>query len=128
MSGAKKIGVYNEWGKLKEIVVGIVPDRIIVPSPSYSVMNYLSPNLIEMLRINQGKDGWEIMPDEVAATKQQIDGLASLYEAHGVKVHRPRPWTEVEEEYLASIQSGGWPLYNSSFSRVLENIGGALYR
>jgi len=88
-----------------------VPDRIIVPSPSYSVMNYLSPNLIEMLRINQGKDGWEIMPEAAAATKRQIDGLASLYEEHGVKVHRPRPWTEVEEEYLASIQSGGWPLY-----------------
>ena len=106
-----QIGVHNEWGKLKEVIVGIVPNKMIIPPISYSMGKYVVPEVQAMMRQCQGKDAWVIMPEEAAATQKQIDDLAAFYKKHGVKVHRSRPWSAAEETYLADVQPGGAPLY-----------------
>ncbi|MFZ4702428.1 MAG: dimethylarginine dimethylaminohydrolase family protein [Candidatus Methylumidiphilus sp.] len=111
MSDLNEIGVYSEWGKLKEVVVGIVPNRIIIPKVSYSIAKYSKPEVLKLIRKHQGKNAWDIVPKEMESTRQQLEQLCEVYQSHGIKVHRARAWTETEEAFLSSIQSGGFPLF-----------------
>ena len=51
------------------------------------------------------------MPERWEKTAEQLDNLAALYEANGVKVYRPRPYTAEERGYLADLQPGASLLY-----------------
>ena len=51
------------------------------------------------------------MPARWEKTVEQLDSLAALYEANGIRVYRPRPYTEEERHYLAEAQPGASLLY-----------------
>jgi len=105
------IGVYNEWGKLREVMVGIMIDDAILPPPNYAMFQYLSTEKMEYFESLGGKNMKDVIPDQHKGTKDQVNKLAQVYENHGVKVHRAKPLSEDEKEFLSYIQAGWTPLY-----------------
>lgn len=107
-NAAPAIGVYNEWDRLKEVLVGMVPEDSVIPAPSYSMAKYMAPGPLELLRQSAGKRLAEVGPDALTQTCRQIEALVRVYENNGVTVLRPRPFTEAETQF---IRLGGAPLY-----------------
>jgi len=105
------IGVYNEWGKLREVIVGILPDDAIVPTPTHMGYAYLDKATLALLEKHQGQPLKELAPELVKGTARQLDGLAVAYEKAGVKVHRARPLTGDELRFGAELAVGGAPVY-----------------
>jgi N-dimethylarginine dimethylaminohydrolase len=105
------IEVSNEWGKLKEVVVGVLPEDTLVPTPTHICYQYLSKTTLEQLQTHQGKRMKDVVPELLEGTSHQLDGLAKAYEKAGVKVHRARPLTREEQQFLAHLAVGGAPVF-----------------
>jgi len=110
MSG-NPIGVYNEWGKLREVMVGIMDEDAVVPPPNYTIVSYMAPHNVKVLEEYQGKVMKDVIPDQHKGSIEQLDGICKVYEKHGIKVHRARRLTEDENNFLGYIQKGWTPMY-----------------
>lgn len=120
MAGEKSrtIGVYNEWGRLKEAVVGIPDDT--EEMDYIPAMKWLSKEGIEALRKSAGKMTADAFPAEFRQLKAQIQGHVKALEAHGVVVHRTKPLHFKEERmFLADIQRGNMLFGGADFFRVI---------
>jgi len=62
MSG-NPIGVYNEWGKLREVMVGIMDEDAVVPPPNYTIVSYMAPHNVKVLEEYQGKVMKDTIPN-----------------------------------------------------------------
>ncbi|WP_295455396.1 hypothetical protein [uncultured Thiodictyon sp.] len=105
---ATRFGVWNEYGRLREVAVGTT-DGIVVPSfsPAYP------PEIQALTRAHEGKplldvEGFETI---LQAVQAELDHLAETYRRLGVIVHRPRPYTDAERDFLSSLQRGAYQLY-----------------
>ncbi|MGW4340570.1 dimethylarginine dimethylaminohydrolase family protein [Rhodococcus koreensis] len=105
------IGVSNEWGKLGEVIVGVLPEDALVPAPTHFCYEYLAPATLELLQQRQGQLLKDVAPEAFDGTTRQLDGLVKAYEDAGVQVHRGRPWTPEEQQYLAYLAPGGFPVF-----------------
>lgn len=105
------IGVYNEWGRLREVIVGVLPDDALVPTPTHFCYEYMGKETLELLQERQGQSLKEVAPDVFEGTLRQLDGLVKAYEKAGVKVHRARAWTREEQQFLDYLAVGGFPVY-----------------
>lgn len=89
----RPLGVFNEWGRLKEVLVG---------DSSRCVFPHLSPDwgryygFEEMLRGLGGVSLRQAMPERAKGVTEQTEGLVRVLEDRGVTVHRPRPLTDAE--------------------------------
>jgi N-dimethylarginine dimethylaminohydrolase len=114
------IRVDSEWGRLREVIVGIVPDNAIIPPPISSHFNYNSPQTIKCFQQCHEKPAKQALPEAFTAVRQQVEALVQIYERTGIKVHRPRPHTETE---LHLFKMGGAPLYaRDSMLVVGQNV------
>ncbi len=120
-SGRKRtIGVYNEWGPLREAVVGIPDDTVEIDF--IPAMRWLPESGIEACRKYGGMKTGDAFPDIPATLKKQIDGHVKALEDHGVTVHRTRPMRYAEErEFLSHIQRGNMLFGAADFFRVIGN-------
>jgi len=114
------IGVYNEWGKLKEVFLGIEDDTV---EPEYVPSLVWVPGKgIEYLKKYGGKSSREIFPKEMAAISSQIDGLAEALKKEGIVVHRLKPIQYPEEkDFLTGIQKGNMLFGGADFFRVISD-------
>jgi N-dimethylarginine dimethylaminohydrolase len=60
----------------------------------------------QFLKDSQGKPLREVDPDLYERSVNQLDDLVVLLESKGVVVHRPKPLTPDEEEFLAVYKAG----------------------
>src|SRR3984957_12579268 len=90
---AGPIGVFNEWGKLREVLVGD-SSRCVFPrwSPDWGRYHGFKT----MLHGLEGVSLQQAMPERAKGMMEQTEALASVLEEHGVVVHRPRPLTDIE--------------------------------
>jgi N-dimethylarginine dimethylaminohydrolase len=114
------IGVYNEWGRLREVVLGIEDDTI---EPEYvNSLVWVPDKGVEYLKEYGGKSSREIFPQEMAAVKAQIDALAAALEKEGVKVNRLKPMRYQEEkDFLSGLQKGNMLFGGADFFRVIDD-------
>ncbi|MEM7427675.1 MAG: amidinotransferase [Pseudomonadota bacterium] len=105
------IGVFSEYGKLREVVVGHF-EGFAYAEWSNSV-RYVHPELRALLEARNGAplDVEKVLPERYEATVQQLDDLAATYEKHGVKVHRARPFHEDEKGFAGHLQGGHALIY-----------------
>lgn len=105
------IGSYGEYGKLREVVVGIA-DNLTLP-PFGKDLSHYNDELREALEGTGGRplDVRESFPERWEKTSEQLDGIAGTFEKYGVTVHRPRPFTEEEMACHGSLQRGHSQLY-----------------
>ena len=114
------IRVDSEWGRLREVIVGIVPDNAIVPPPVSSHFKYNSLQTITCFQQCHEKPAKQALPEAFTAARQQVEALVKIYEKNSIKVHRPRPHTETE---LHLFRMGGAPLYaRDSMLVVGQNV------
>jgi N-dimethylarginine dimethylaminohydrolase len=114
------IRVDSEWGRLREVIVGIVPDNAIVPPPVSSHFKEDSPQAVTCFQQCHEKPAKQALPEAFTAGRRQVEALVKIYEKTGIKVHRPRPNTETE---LDLFRMGGAPLYaRDSMLVVGQNV------
>ena len=50
-------------GRLREVIVGVVPEDAVIPTPSHFCFEYLSKPTLDLLQQNQGKLLKDVMPE-----------------------------------------------------------------
>lgn len=99
-------GVYNEWGPLREVIVGRMDTTVF---PEYTpALDVSGPAVTDLLKKHGGRRLDEVWPEMAEAGQQGLDQLAATYERYGVTVHRPRELSELEAQHLRSLATGVW--------------------
>jgi len=114
------IGVHHEWGKLREVIVGI-GDDLYYPSYNEAVSFFYEPDHIEGMKLYGGTDAREIDAKGVREAKDQINYLARVLDSLGVVVHRSRRLAPEEMKFLENIQKGSVFLYAREIILVIDN-------
>jgi len=114
------IGVYNDWGKLREVVIGIEDDTV---EPEWmSALRFLSKEGIEGAKKYGGRKTAEVFPENVKKIREEIEGLVSTLEKRGVIVHRTKPVTHEEvKTYLDNVQKGNHSFGGEDYFRVIAD-------
>lgn len=100
-----RFGAHHEWGKLREVVVGIAPAEDFVVFYEESA-RWMSPDVAELSRRNAGQRLIDIDPEWAKRCERQVDALAELVARQGVTVHRPQRLSGVERTFLAPNGEG----------------------
>lgn len=98
-------GAHHEWGKLREVVIGISPAEDFVVFHEAS-MRWQEPAEGELCRMYAGRRLIEIDPDWAKRMERQADALADLVAREGVTVYRPERLTGEERTFLAPNGEG----------------------
>jgi N-dimethylarginine dimethylaminohydrolase len=116
----RSLGVYNEWGRLKEAVIGIPDDT--VEMDYMTAMKWLPDWEVAELKKLAGRKTAEDEPEVFARLKAQIEGHVKVLRDHGVVVHRTKPMMYPEEKtFLADIQRGNMLFGGADYFRVIGN-------
>ena len=116
----KKVSVHHEWGKLKEVVVGI-GDGLIIPGYSEFVSFIYDPQYLDLMKKHGGKLASEVEPELSKNVIKQINNLAKVLQEHGVRVHRPNELNKTQSQFLEYVQSGRMQLYARDPMLVIDN-------
>lgn len=113
-----QIGVYNEWGRLREAMVGIEDHTV---EPEYmEAFAWMAPEDQEYCRKYGGRDSAEVLPEKIAALREQVEGHVKVLTEFGVKVHRNQPLVHPEEiHFLDEVQQGRLYTGGADFFRVI---------
>ncbi len=106
-----RFGVHSEFGTLREVMVGRLDD---FAYPRWHPnIRYLGGETAELLKRADEPTVYvkDIVPEIWEQAHEQLENVVSAFEKDGVKVHRPRCFTEEEKEYLATLQGGHSLLY-----------------
>ncbi len=110
------MAVYNEWGKLREVLVGnTLRDTLPHWSPDWG--RYF-PQMKEELMNHGGKLFSDCYPEQQKLAREQTEGLAKTLTDYGIRVHRPRLLTD-EERALEPV--GNWAQYPRDTQVVIGN-------
>jgi N-dimethylarginine dimethylaminohydrolase len=98
-------GVHHEWGKLREVVIGISPadDFVVFYEAS---QRWLVPPGDEFSRKHAGRRLIDVDADWAQRIERQVDALAELVAREGVTVHRPQRLEGLERTFLAPNGEG----------------------
>jgi glycine amidinotransferase len=89
VNGTGIVNSYNEWDRLKEVIVGIVDDACL---SSWSVINKRSVpegSWDEVRKRMIGDDGYRVSDELIDAGKQALENLVNILKSEGVTVRRP---------------------------------------
>ena len=102
---AQSFGVHHEWGKLREVVIGISPaeDFVIFLEES---QRWLLPESAKVARAHKGQRLIDVDPAWAQRIERQIDALAELVAREGVTVRRPQRLEGEERTFLAPNGEG----------------------
>ena len=82
-------GAHHEWGKLREVVIGLSPAEDFVVFHEESC-RWLTPEGLEFSRAHSGQRLMDVDPEWAHRIEHQVDALAELVAREGVTVHRPQ--------------------------------------
>ncbi|MFI5002173.1 MAG: amidinotransferase [Reyranellales bacterium] len=98
-------GVNHEWGKLREVIIGISPAEDFVVFYEDS-QRWLIPPGDEISRKYAGRRLIDVDPEWAKRIERQVDALADLVAREGVTVHRPEPLQGEERIFMAPNGEG----------------------
>ncbi len=98
-------GAHHEWGKLREVIIGVSPAEDFVVFYEDS-QRWLIPPADEFCRRNAGRRLIEIDAEWAQRIERQVDALAELVAREGVIVHRPERLKGDERTFLAPNGEG----------------------
>jgi N-dimethylarginine dimethylaminohydrolase len=98
-------GAHHEWGKLREVVIGISPAEDFVVFHEDS-QRWLLPPANAFSRQHTGRRLVDIDPDRAHRIERQVEALAELVAREGVTVHRPQRLDGDERTFLAPNGEG----------------------
>ena len=102
-----RVEVHHEYGTLKEVMVGSQPRDTFTTVPYESSFDsWMKPRLARLCKEHPGKRVLDVDPAWAIAVEEQLENLARMLEARGVKVHRG---CRLEgEDVHFSNPAGGW--------------------
>lgn len=100
-----RFGAHHEWGKLREVVIGISPAEDFVVFHEES-QRWLLPEGEKVSRAHKGRRLIDVAPEWARRIDRQVDALAELVAREGVTVHRPQRLEGVERTFLAPNGEG----------------------
>jgi N-dimethylarginine dimethylaminohydrolase len=98
-------GAHHEWGKLREVVVGLSPAEDFVVFHEES-QRWLTPEGAEFSRRHAGRRLIDADADLAKRIERQVDALAELLAREGVTVHRPERLRGEERTFMAPNGEG----------------------
>ena len=98
-------GVHHEWGRLREVVIGISPAEDFVVFHEES-MRWQTPAESEFSRKHAGRRLIDLEPEWAKAMERQVDALAEFVARQGVTVHRPERLAGIHRTFLAPNGDG----------------------
>jgi len=98
-------GAHHEWGKLREVVIGISPANDFVIFYEFS-QRWLLPPADEFCRNNAGRRLIDIDAERARRIERQVEALAELIAREGVTVHRPERLQGEERTFMAPNGEG----------------------
>lgn len=98
-------GAHHEWGKLREVVIGLSPAEDFVVFHEQSI-RWMPPDVHDFCRANAGRRLIDIDSDWALRCQRQVDALAELVAREGVTVHRPQRLEGPERTFLAPNGEG----------------------
>jgi N-dimethylarginine dimethylaminohydrolase len=98
-------GAHHEWGKLREVVIGLSPAEDVVVFYEDS-MRWLPEAELERSRKHAGRRLIDVDPDLTHRLQRQVDAMAELVAREGVTVHRPERLRGLERTFLAPNGEG----------------------
>lgn len=101
----QSFGVHHEWGKLREVVIGISPAEDFVVFYEES-QRWLVPPGDAFSRQHAGRRLIDIDAEWATRIERQVDALAELVAREGVVVHRPERLKGDERTFLAANGEG----------------------
>lgn len=114
-----KVSVNFEWGKLKDVIVGI-GDNITMPTHGPKLKS-LQTRLEPYDKKHAGQKLADFNPKLYHKLIEQINYFANLLKQLNINVHRCINLTKEEKEYLANIQGGYELLYPRDIIIVIGN-------
>jgi N-dimethylarginine dimethylaminohydrolase len=102
---AAAFGAHHEWGRLREVVIGISPAEDFVVFHEES-MRWQVPAEAGFSRTHAGRRLIELDAEWARRIERQADALAELVAGEGVTVHRPERLKGVERTFLAPNGEG----------------------
>ena len=114
------IAVHHEWGKLKEVIVGI-GDGLIMPEYNDKVNFIYDKKYIASMKEKGGKPAMDVDPENAVKVIEQINNFVDTLRSMGIKVYRPRRLNKTESGYLDYIQKGQMQLYARDPILVIGN-------
>jgi len=113
-----EIEAFNEWGKLREAMIGIVYDMVFLEY--MPAMDWMTKWGIKSAKKPGGMKADEEEPEMIEKLREQLENFVTVLEKRGVKVHRNIPLRYPEEkEFLNSTQKGCYLLGGAGFFRVI---------
>lgn len=100
-----RFGVHHEWGKLREVVIGISPAEDFVVFYEES-QRWLIPPGDTFSRQHAGRRLIDVDAEWAHRIERQVDALAELVAREGVTVHRPERLKGDERRFLAPTGEG----------------------
>jgi N-dimethylarginine dimethylaminohydrolase len=100
-----RFGAHHEWGKLREVVIGISPAEDFVVFHEES-MRWQRPAEAAFSRSHAGRRLVELDREWAERIERQADALAELVAREGVTVHRPERLQGDERTFLAPNGEG----------------------
>ncbi|TAJ40939.1 MAG: amidinotransferase [Reyranella sp.] len=98
-------GAHHEWGKLREVVIGISPAEDFVVFYEES-QRWLVPPGDAFSRQHAGRRLIDVDPERAHRIERQVEALAELVAREGVTVHRPQRLEGEERTFLAGNGEG----------------------
>ena len=98
-------GAHHEWGKLREVVIGIAPAEGVVVFYEES-QRWLTPERAEFSRRHSGRRLIDVDAELARRMERQVDALAELVAKEGVTVHRPERLRGEERTFMAPNGEG----------------------
>jgi glycine amidinotransferase len=98
-------GAHHEWGRLREVVIGISPAEDFVVFYEDS-QRWLVPPGDGFSRQHAGRRLIDVDPERAHRIEHQVDALAELVARQGVTVHRPQRLEGEERTFLAPNGEG----------------------
>lgn len=113
------VSVASEWGELKEAIVGTA-DTLHVPvwTEEYE---FSPPEEQAFVSQFGGQLLATVAPERQEVIEAQLQCLADTLQSIGIKVHRPRPLTDDECQYLAHIRNCSQQLFPRDPILVIGN-------
>ena len=100
-----RFGAHHEWGKLREVVIGISPAEDFVVFYEHS-QRWLIPPADAFSRQHAGRRLIDVDPERAHRIDRQVEALAELVAREGVTVHRPQRLEGEERTFLARNGEG----------------------
>lgn len=120
MSTASPISVHHEWGKLKEVVVG-VPNLRLPTNLAEVPKRFLPDSSIRFIEEHAGKEVADCAPDIFQRFVEQVDGIIQILKSRGIVVHQVKKHIPSEEAFLAELNDTVMQTYPRDPMLVIGN-------